>query len=124
MPFLKIWRMFAETTDWQKLPRIHNAVIQVIVSVDSLHLSSDDITICFPSVEASTKEKKEVIVEIDGLFVKPERTEDVRRLLAQRVGEAIQAMYPTAKIECFVHPFDSSSGFWVSVLEETSTTAI
>ncbi|NCD01010.1 hypothetical protein EOL94_02875 [bacterium] len=57
---------------------------------------------------------EEVIVEIGGLYDKPERTEKVRQNLAESVGRSVKDLYPKARVECFVLTFNPKQGFWVS----------
>ncbi|MBU1102822.1 hypothetical protein KJ853_04200 [Patescibacteria group bacterium] len=57
---------------------------------------------------------EEIIVEIDGLFAKPERTLEVCHRLAACVGSAIKNLYPKAKVECFITNFYPAQGFWTS----------
>ena len=56
---------------------------------------------------------RQVIVEISGLYERPERTEVVRVELARVVGEFIHKQYLRATvIEVFVQSFNPTSGFW------------
>jgi hypothetical protein len=56
----------------------------------------------------------EVIVEISGLFEKPERTSKVIDRLAAAVGTVVSEKFPDAKIECLVYSFNPACGFWTS----------
>ena len=57
----------------------------------------------------------EIIVEVSGLFAKPERTVAVKQRLARSLGEAVKNLYPNAKVECFVSTFNQhKDGLWSS----------
>ena len=57
----------------------------------------------------------EIIIEVTGLSVKTRRTSVVRQLLAEQLGVAVKAQFPdTNLVECFIHPFYPSQGFWSS----------
>ena len=74
-----------------------------------------DITCLFPPDMMQYGLGTEIIVEVTGLFMKPDRTDEVRQRLAERIGKAVQEQFPsTDNVECFVYPFDPNQGFWTS----------
>jgi len=74
-----------------------------------------NMTNLFPPDQMQYGLGSEIIVEVSGLFVKPERTFEVKQLLGSTLGEAIKALYPKAKVEVFVITFNQEQdAFWVS----------
>jgi hypothetical protein len=57
---------------------------------------------------------EEIIIEVTGLFDKPERTDEVRQRLAKSLGENVHVLYPRAKVECTVEVINPAKGFWTS----------
>ena len=110
MPVLKIWNL-AYPKD---VTPLCDSLTNTIISIKELGLKTkDDVTIIFPTV-TKFGFKDEVIVEISGLFEKPERTPEVRKLLAASVGKEIKNFFPEARVECFIQMFNPENGFWVS----------
>lgn len=108
MPVIKVW--VADVSDNLRdvfAKRIRKAISQI----PELNLWENDITVIFPS-ETFRRDLGEIIIEIIGLFNTPERTPEVRNLLAKKVGEAVEI--PLTKVECFILPFDQSQGFYRS----------
>lgn len=87
-------------------------ICKAVSEIPELGLCEHNITIIFPSEIAVRRGLGEIIIEIMGLFNKPERTPEVRNLLAKKVGEA--AEIPLTSVECFIHPFDQTQGFYRS----------
>jgi hypothetical protein len=115
MPIIKVWCLPPKQTE-QNLNRLHQAIVAAIISIPELGLKDEtEMTCLFPSDSMSYGLGEEIIVEISGLFEKPERTESVRQLLAEKVGKAVYALYPkTNKVECLVYSFNPKQGFWTS----------
>ena len=77
--------------------------------------SEKDITCLFPSDMMKYGLGTEIVVEITGLYEKPDRTEKVRQRLAERIGKAVQGQFPnTELVECFVYQFNPAQGHWSS----------
>lgn len=85
-----------------------NALEQRVYGIEELDLKNDDdVSIIFLG-EASN----DVIIFVEGLFNKPERTEEVRNRLADRIAQCAKSYVKEAhRIECFIHPFDPKLGF-------------
>ena len=114
MPVIKVWCL--PPSDEQKLNQLHQAIVRAVASIPELNVTNEkDITCLFPSDLMQYGLGTEIIVEISGLYKKPERTDEVRAQLAERVGQAVQQEYPdTELVECFVYSFEPSQGFWSS----------
>lgn len=115
MPIIKTWCLPPNQTE-QDLNRLHKAIVSAVVGIPELGLHDEnDITCLFPSDLMAYGLGDEIIVEISGLFEKPERTEEVLQYLAKKVGTAVQDLYPgTNKVECLVYSFNPKQGFWTS----------
>ena len=96
------------------LIRTEKSIIDAVVSIVELNNTPNQVTVFFPAL-LMTPPTKDVVVFID-LFEKPERTIEVRKLLAQAVGETIRSFCGDVLVECWVRPFDSTKDFWSSAL--------
>lgn len=91
-----------------------------IVEIKELNLTKDQITVFFPPDKMVFGLGEEIIIFVDGLFEKPERTPEVKNLLAKKIGEFTRRFffmgdreeYP--KVECFIRSFDPRQGFYSS----------
>lgn len=115
MPFIKVWCLPAGQTE-DSLRQLHQRIVAGVIAVPELGLRSEkDMTCLFLPDLMRYGLGEEIIVEVAGLFEKPERTPEVRNRLAQSIGEWVKALYPEAMVEVFVHPFNQNiSGFWKS----------
>lgn len=101
----------------EKIVRVYNGLCAAILSIVELGLQRDQITFFFPPDRMKTGLGGEIIIFIEGLFEKPERTKEVKVRLARIVVSRAQDLFPEASlIECFVETFDPQKGFWSSVL--------
>jgi phenylpyruvate tautomerase PptA (4-oxalocrotonate tautomerase family) len=118
MPVIKVWCLPPQTE--AELNELHRHIVAAVVSVEELGLKDqNDMTCLFQPDMMHYGLGEEIIVEITGLFEKPERTEEVQRKLATRVGRVIDALFPKTLVECFVYSFAPSQGFWCN--RSTST---
>lgn len=113
MPVIKVWCLPEQTEE--ELRRLHQGIVSAVVGVSELGLEDEnDMTVFFPPDMMKYGIGSEVVVEVSGLFSKPERTPEVRNRLAEGVGRCVHALYPNAKVECFVTVFEPWQGFWTS----------
>ena len=109
MPVIKVWCLPKIPEDW--LRKLHKDIVYAVTNVKELGLSNEnDMTCLFDMMSYGLGE--EIIIEVTGLFKKPERTDEVRLRLATELGRAVDAMFPNALVECFVYPFEPNQGFW------------
>lgn len=114
MPIIKIWCLPANQTE-DDLNKLHMAIVDAVIGVSELGLKDQqDMTCLFPPDLMKYGLGEEIIIEVTGLFNKPERTDEVRQRLAMNLGEAVHALYPNAKVECTVEIIDPKKGFWTS----------
>ncbi len=115
MPVIKVYCLPPGQTE-ADLNRLHQGIVGAVTSVSELGLhSEDDMTCLFIPDLMKYGLGEEIIVEISGLFEKPERTQDVRRRLIKNVGEVVKELYPKADVECFLTTVNPSQEFWTSV---------
>lgn len=98
----------------EEIIQLYEDIASREIQIEELHNTKDQITVFFPPDRMKFDLGKEIIVFIFGLFIKPERTDDVRGRLAQNIGEGIKKRFPEAFVECFVVPFDPRQGYWSS----------
>ena len=92
-----------------------------VESVPELGLNGEkDVTCLFPPDMMKYGLGSEVIIEVTGLFDKPERTREVRQHLAERLGQAVSWHVQKAiKVECLIYPpFNPKDGFWTGAPEK------
>jgi hypothetical protein len=111
MPVIKVWCL--PQMEEAKLNELHQTIVAAVVGVEELGLKDEnDMTCLFPPDMMKYGLGSEIIVEVTGLFEKPERTASVHERLAWHLGMAVQRLYPKATIECFIYPFNPAQGFW------------
>ena len=114
MPVIKIWCLPLNQNQ-RDLNRLHRKIVEAVTSISELGLKDEkDMTNLFVPDLMEYGLGTEIIVEISGLFEKPERTFEVLQRLAENVGKAVKGLYPKAKVECFVSTFNPKQGFWTS----------
>jgi phenylpyruvate tautomerase PptA (4-oxalocrotonate tautomerase family) len=114
MPVIKVWCLPAGQTE-EQLNHLHQEIVRAVVSISELGIKDEnDMTCLFVPDLMSYGLGEEVIVEVCGLYDKPERTKTVKQELAKSIGRAVKNLYPKAKVECFILTFDPKQGFWVS----------
>lgn len=114
MPVIKLWCL--PKTEEENLNRIHQSIVRAVASIEEIGVSDEkDITCLFVPDMMQYGLGTEIIVEVTGLFEKPERTDEVRQRLAAALGDVIRDYFPNADLaECFVYPFERKQGYWSS----------
>lgn len=114
MPVIKVWCL--PNIGESRLNVLHQELVRAVKNVPVLGVTSEkDITCLFPADMMQYGLGTEIIIEVTGLYEKPERTEEVRRHLARELVDAVRGQFPdTDLIECFVNPFNPSQGYAVS----------
>jgi len=102
-----------------RVHRFERKLKMTVAGITELGLSEDQVSCFFPDCNGLSRRSRDVIVFIEGLFIREDRTEKVRRDLALAVGKIIPNYLRDAKlIEVFVRPFDPAWGFWSSAEED------
>ncbi len=113
MPVIKV--MCLPKLSEPELNGVFRGVISAVESVPELGLKGErSMTVLFPTDMMEYGLGTDIIVEVTGLFVKSERTDEVRQRLAQAIGTTVKGLFPKAMVECFVFPFDPTQGFWTN----------
>jgi hypothetical protein len=95
-----------------RLKKLCETIIAAVESIPELGLAGKDaVTVLFPSDRMEWGLGEEIVAEV-AIFNKPERTEEVRVKLAEKIGTLLHDSFPGAKIECFIYPLERLSGFW------------
>ncbi|MCK9578206.1 hypothetical protein M0R01_01775 [bacterium] len=113
MPIIKVWCLPCMSEN--ELNQLYNVIVNAVESISELGLKGQKaITVLFPTDSMALGLGEEVIIEVTGLFKKPERTPALRQRIARELGQAIAEVFPETKIECFIYSFDPAEGFWSS----------
>lgn len=113
MPVIKVWCLPKSTE--RKLNQVFEGIVKAVESVPELGLKGKhSMTVLFPPDMMKFGLGTEIIIEVTGLFIKPERNNEVRNRLAERLGKTLEEHFPKAMVECFVFPFDHNQGFWTN----------
>ena len=114
MPIIKVWCLPAYTGE-SSLQNLHKKIVDAVCSIKELNFQDEkDMTVLFPRDMMSYGLGTEIIVEVTGLFIKPERTQEVRQRFAESLGQTVSKLYPKAKVECMIYSFDRANSFWSS----------
>lgn len=110
MPVIVIYG-FSEPMS-QKLEEFTEVLINTAVcSVAELKLEASDVSCFYPRDWMAKGLGEELVIFVDGLIDKPERTEEVKDRLAISIVETTNHFFPEVSlIECFVRPFDLKQG--------------
>lgn len=99
-------------TKLHDLEKFCNALIQRTAAVEELELTEKEVSCFFPRDLMDTGLGEEIIIFVEGLFETPQRTEEVRNRLADRLAECGKKFFPEADVcECFIKPFNPKLGF-------------
>lgn len=113
MPVIKVWCL--PKCGEKKLNAIFAGIIKVIESVKEFGLKGERaVTVLFPPDQMAYGLGSEIIIEVTGLSEKPERDGIDLQRLAQALGVFINSVFPDAKVECLIFPFNPLQGFWSS----------
>jgi len=113
MPVIKVWCL--PKLSQQKLEYLFVEIVRAVKNFRELGVKDErDMVVLFPTDAMKYGLGSEIIVEVTGLFVRPELTDGVRQRLAQALGIVIKKFLPKAMVECFVFPFDPIQGFWMN----------
>ena len=98
----------------QKLEEFTNTLISTVAySVEEFELETSDVSVSYPRDLRPKGLGGELIIIVDGLLDKPERTENARNRLAYAIVQTTNQFFPeTGLIECFIRTFSESQGFY------------
>ena len=101
----------SEEISGETLKTLRDKIRKTVAEVKELSLRNrKQISVFFPAERLKTGLAKEIIVFVKGLFIKPERNEEVRQDLADRLKLLMAGEFPEI-VEVFIEPFDPINGF-------------
>lgn len=110
MPVLIVYGI-PNDEEQDKLELFSEMLISYFCSMEEFQLKKDQVSCFFPTDRMNKGLGEEIIIFVEGLFRKKERTEEVRRQLADMLCGVAKTSFPRARTECFVKPYDERLGF-------------
>ena len=115
MPHVVVWNLseedFHQVMVWslpggdfhqpEGILKIEAALVVAIVDIHELELTPDDISFSFPqdpTISQALSNEVPVVIIVELLFDKPERTTEVRQYLARAIAEAFRAAVTWRKV--------------------------
>lgn len=101
----------------ENIRKIKKAVKEDVASVKELSLTESQVSVVLlKDMLEDTSSRLEITATVIGLFVRPERTKEVRNELANRLVLGLKPCiwglkYEIESIKCLVIPFDPEQGF-------------
>jgi hypothetical protein len=114
MPVLIVYGV-ADNKRNAELEKFWSELRATVKDVPELGLTKDQVSVFFPRDAIQEGLGEEIIIFVDGLFEKPERTANVRKRYANKLRDIAKKYYPDALAEVFVRPFNPESGFSTSM---------
>lgn len=123
MPILIVYGIPTEM-DKETLEIFSELMRQRTAGIEELKIEKEQVSIFFPSDLMAQGLGEEIIVFIDGLTEKPERTEKVKKQLVLNLVDEVHQTFPKAAlVECIIRPYvmsgfgklESDGGFWGDV---------
>ncbi len=91
-------------------------ILEEMTGIKELGLEKSQITVFSPKDRMEIGLGEDIIIFVEGLFEKPERTTEVINLLAKKLVNAAETNFPETKvIECFIRTVNPQVGFYSSV---------
>ncbi len=106
--------------DVPELEKLMDRIKKTTSSVEELKISTDNISVFFPPDLVSAGLGEEIVVMVEGLFDKPERTTEVRQDLANRLALLVYEFFPRAAIEVLVKKFTQNKDGFRQLLPRTA----
>lgn len=127
MPVLHVQGLAIPQFSREDLLRLKQNLKSVVASNQALNITSDHVTV-FIDVDATNGlpgvdfleeiKQDDVVIDVMGLFDKPERTPEIRAGLARSIVEEVRHFIEEVGefavhgiIECLIHPFDPKNGY-------------
>ncbi len=111
MCVIKLWCLPHDLPQ-ERYRELHKAVVGAVVSVKELGLKDEsDMVTLFPADLMIYGLGTEIVIEVTELWEKPERTDEVRNRLSEKLVLAVKALFPDACVMCYITLFDKRQGF-------------
>ena len=114
-PVIKVYLL--PPWDEDQLQNCFHCLVEAVKSIPVLQVRSEDDVIVLMNQDRMTYGLgTEILIEVDvsKYLVTIYETEDA---IAKALVDVMQALLPDAHIQCKVHPFDTSRGFWATGME-------
>jgi hypothetical protein len=100
-------------TSEEKFVHVASKVEQIMMGIEELGIKDrTGITCNFPPDMWKNRPTTQILMKVEGLFDKPERTDMVRQRLAKELEQGVRELFPGAElVQCFICPFDPAKGF-------------
>lgn len=110
MPIIIIYGL---PDDFRQEENLKSKLMRVIVEIEELKLSPASISMFLPRDRLRPIEGlgEEIIILVEGLFKRTERTAEVRNKLAYKLVMAVSDFFPWSKVKCLVKSFDPELGY-------------
>ena len=94
---------------------------KTVASVKELKVRPEQITVLFPCDRLESLKADEIICTVEGLFERPERTDEVLERLSQALTDELRHAFPEAElVETFPLTIKEDGGYTCSVKESQS----
>jgi hypothetical protein len=115
MPVIQIWCLPVDQSEGD-MRSLCDRIVAAVLSVSELGLTDKkQLTVLFPADRVKREHGEGIVVEIHGLYEKPERTLAVRNKLAAAVGGVLMEAFLDCRVEAFIYSFHPAvNGFWQS----------
>ena len=111
MPILLVYGI-PEDVKEKQLSEFCEVLKDSVCLIKELGITKKQVSVFFPKDRLKEGLGEEIIIFVEGLFEKPERTKKVRAVLAEQMATTTKIFFSKAKlVECFVKPFNPSLGF-------------
>lgn len=117
MPVIICYGLHEDDFEDQRITKLEKAIISAATKIRDLGLTSQDISFYFPRDPTITSDTIDLVIIVDFLFIKPERTLMVRQGLAQAIASAVKKLKGNnnRKIEVFVRRFNPKEEGFASI---------
>lgn len=116
MLFVVVYNLPRDDFKDMKIERIEKSIKTAVVGISELKLIPEDISFSFPQDPTVVSDTIPVMIIVDLLSEKPERTTEIKQRLAQEIGKAFESAITwriVSKVEVAVRSFDPErSGFY------------
>lgn len=114
MLFVKVWGLAKHTEELLRNVHIHIVEAAVLAEMSPIK-TENDMMVMFPQDLMEYKLDGQILVEISS---SPSLSARTLFSLARKIGQALQAFFPMANVEC--HHISYTNSFWSSSEEEAS----
>lgn len=98
----------------EKLGKFTDRLMEKTAAIKELEIKSTQVSVFFPPDIMKKGLGSEIIIKAE-IFIKPERTEEVRNRLAIELVKITREFFlESSLVECFIKPINLKNGFYTS----------